>query len=58
MRAPQYGHGKKPPKQPRENALLGRVVSRLPREKRKSRNDRRWYNWNFGRDYGQPLNRQ
>jgi hypothetical protein len=53
MRAPQYGHGAKikAPKQPRENALLGRVKL-TSRDKRKSRSDNRWYAWGFGYDYG------
>jgi hypothetical protein len=51
MRAPQYGQNKKrlkAPMPPRENALLGRVISHAKRDRKKSRNDNRVYAWAIG----------
>lgn len=52
MRAPQYGHKlkAKPPVAPQQAldmlaAQYGRARSQQPRDKRRSRNDKRWYDW-------------
>ena len=52
MKAPQYGHKlkAKAPKAPQQAldmlaAQTGRCSANMPRDKRRSRNDTRWYNW-------------
>ena len=62
MRSPQYGHGIKGVKAPRvpqcvadsKAAQYGRVRSHQPRDKRRSRNDKRWYNWPMCGNARQP----